>query len=312
MQITIHTKKAVKTTRIMDLNRKSSEQVWPVDIDENWYKLTIPCERSDIIDIKVDGESIKHGLNAGLDTAKGYEIWLHGNLAEYFSRISNCIAHDDLMRYKHLDTKYLITESWNESVEGEFIPNHVKQFFAKGEGPHWYSKTDFHNLPYVKYNGLEVSKELGLEDLTFIDSKFYGEGQCKSLQRLPVMPMRNVADLKNDQLKHTLQQFGFSKVLQVQYVELQPNSVIPVHRDDFTYEDGKHVIDGPTQLYFVLSGDSSKIKFKFRNVGLVPTDKPIFINNHRFIHSLVYTGDEPRGVLLVFGISELTNKRFIC
>ena len=72
--------------------------------------------------------------------------------------------------------------------------------------------------------------------------------------------------------------------------------------DDFTYEDGKGIIDGPTQLYCVLSGDSKDIKFKFENVGLLDVSKPIFINNRRFVHSLVYTGTVPRGVLLAYGI----------
>ena len=98
-----------------------------------------------------------------------------------------------------------------------------------------------------------------------------------------------------------MQQFGFTDILQMQYVELEPNSVIPVHRDDFTYEDGKHIIDGPTQLYFLLSGDPKDVKFKFENVGLIDVSRPIFINNHRFVHSLVYTGNRSRGVLLAYG-----------
>ena len=102
-----------------------------------------------------------------------------------------------------------------------------------------------------------------------------------------------------------MQQFGFTDVLQMQYVELQPNSVIPVHRDDFTYQDGKNIIDGPTQLYCVLSGNSEDIKFKFKNAGLIDVSKPVFVNNHRFVHSLVYTGDTPRGVLLAYGIRHL-------
>ena len=123
------------------------------------------------------------------------------------------------------------------------------------------------------------------------------------------MPLKDIKDIKNSKLKDTMKQFGFGKILQMQYVELQPNSVIPVHRDDFTYEDGKHIISGPTQLYCVLSGSTEDIKFKFKNVGLLDVSKPIFINNHKFVHSLVYTGNKPRGVLLAYGISDLTNKK---
>jgi len=55
-------------------------------------------------------------------------------------------------------------------------------------------------------------------------------------------------------------------------------------------------------LYFVLTGDSDNIKFKFKNVGLLDVGKPLFINNRGFVHSLIYTGTEPRGVLLAYGV----------
>ena len=77
--------------------------------------------------------------------------------------------------------------------------------------------------------------------------------------------MIGVDQIKNQKLRNTMRQFGFTDMLQMQYVELQPNSVLPIHKDDFTYEDGKHIIDGPTQLYCVLSGDPNQIKFKFKN-----------------------------------------------
>ena len=145
------------------------------------------------------------------------------------------------------------------------------------------------------------------EDLQYTDSKFYGAGQCKSLKQQPVLPTITTEQIKNKELRDTMQQFGFTEILQMQYVEVEPNSVIPVHKDDFTYEDGKHIIKGPTQLYCVLSGNAEDIKFKFKNVGLIDVSKPIFINNHRFVHSLVYTGDKPRGVLLAYGIRSFTS-----
>ena len=310
--VQISTKSEVKTVDVTDMNKQTTARVWPISITENWYKLVIPCDRSDILDIKVDDESIQHCLNSGQNTEKGYEIWIHGNLARYFARLSKCFAQDDLLRFKNLKNKYLLTESWNEVVEGDFIPVSVKKFFASGEGPHWYSLTDFHRLPYVQVKDIDANKEINLEqDLTYLDSKFYGSGKCRSLQRQPVLPLTDVDSLQNAGLKRTMKQFGFEQVLQMQYVELQPNSVIPVHRDDFTYEDGRHIIDGPTQLYFILSGNTNDVKFKFKNVGLIEVDQPIFINNHRFVHSLVYSGTKPRGVLLAYGISSLTNKKFI-
>ena len=308
MRVDIKTKNSIDRVTITNLDKELLPKLGTIFIGESWHKLLIPCNRHNIIDITISGETIKHCLNSGKETEQGYEIWLHGNLAEYFSRISECIAQDDLLRFKNLESKYLHTVSWNEKIEGDFIPNHVKQFFANGEGPHWYHKADFNNLPYIEYNGSVVDTDINLdEDLQFIDKKFNNYGECKSLKQQPVLPTIKTEQIKNTKLKETMQQFGFTDILQMQYVELQPNSVIPVHRDDFTYEDGKHIIDGPTQLYCVLSGSTEDIKFKFKNAGLVDVSKPIFINNHRFVHSLVYTGDKPRGVLLAYGIRSFTS-----
>ena len=303
MQVQIFTNTDT-TVECQDLDRKVVRQHKIFDLPESWHKVKIPLPRTDITDIEIGGESIKHCLNSGINTDNGYEIWLHGDPAEYFSRIAECIAHEDLCRFKNLKDKYLITESWNEQVEGDFIPSSVKQFFARGEGPYWYHKDDFHNLPYVEYDG-DVDTDIELdEDLQFTDTKFYGHGQCKSLKPQPVLPTIRLDQIKNQKLRDTMRQFGFTDILQMQYVELQPNSVLPVHRDDFTYEDGKSIIDGPSQLYCVLSGDSHGIKFKFKNAGLIDVSKPIFINNRRFVHSLVYTGNIPRGVLLAYGIRQ--------
>ena len=304
MQVQIFTKVDASFESI-GLSGDTISQSGIITMPNSWHKCYINLHRNDIIDIKIGGESIKHCLNAGRNTSNGYEIWLHGDPAEYFSRITECIAHEDLVRVKNLKNKYLITESWNEKVEGDFIPPSVKEFFAIGDGPYWYHKEDFHNLPYVEYEGPEIDTSIDLdEDLTFVDKKFYGQGQCKSLKPQPVLPTIRLDQIKNQKLRNTMRQFGFTDILQMQYVELQPNSVLPIHKDDFTYADGKSIIDGPTQLYCVLSGDPKGIKFKFKNVGLIDVSRPIFINNRRFVHSLVYTGNIPRGVLLAYGIRQ--------
>ena len=303
MQVQIFTK-VDASFKCIGLDGHTISQSGTINMPNSWHKCHINVHRRDISDIKIGDESIRHCLNSGNDTVDGYEIWLHGDPAQYFSRISKCIAQDDLLRFNNLENKYLITESWNEQVEGDFIPSSVKQFFATGDGPHWYHKDNFYELPYVKYDG-EIDTDIDLdEDLQFTDTKFYGQGRCKSLKPQPVLPTIKLDQIKNEKLRNTMERFGFTDILQMQYVELQPNSVLPIHMDDFTYEDGKSIIDGPTQLYCVLSGDHKDIKFKFKNVGLLDVSKPIFINNRRFVHSLVYTGSIPRGVLLAHGIRQ--------
>ena len=75
-----------------------------------------------------------------------------------------------------------------------------------------------------------------------------------------------VEDLKNKNLRMAMQQVGFVEVLQMTYVELDPKSVIPIHRDDCTYFTGKHIIDGPSQLWLRISGDHKKVKIKYQTM----------------------------------------------
>tara|TARA_R110000851_G_scaffold289739_1_gene443920 strand:- start:503 stop:1420 length:918 start_codon:yes stop_codon:yes gene_type:complete len=301
MQLVIRTKNGINGIRITDLDRVVHDYDNFV-LEKKWYRLTIPGTRYSIVDIIVNGESIKHYLNSGSVTPDGYQIWIHGDLSQLFARVSECIAQDDLLQFKLLEKKYLLCESWNENLEEEFIPYSVKQFFANGEGPFWYHKDDRNKLPYIKYEGEPVPTDILLdEDLIYQDTKFYGKGQCKSLKVRPTLPTIAVDDLKSDSLRNAMKSFGFTDILQMQQVTLEPNSVLPVHRDDFTYTDGRHIIEGPTQLYFVLTGAKEQIKFKFKNVGLISVDRPIFVNNRGFVHSLVYTGTSKRTVLLVYG-----------
>ena len=301
MRLEIKCRKPIKGITITDLNKNKYDYESFV-MEEQWYKIVIPGTRYSVIDISVDGESIKHYLNSGSMSDDGYKIWIHGNLAKFFSRVSECIAQDDLINFKMLGQKYMICESWNEPLQQDFVPQSVSNFFANGEGPFWYHKDDWFKLPFVEHKGDYVSTDIDLTlDLLYEDSKFYGQGKCKSLKSQPVLPTIGVDDLKSASLREAMKKFGFTDILQIQYVELEPNAVLPVHRDDWTYENGKQLVQGPSQLYFVLSGEKDDVKFKFKNVGLLDVDKPIFINNQAFIHSLVYTGKSNRGVLLAYG-----------
>ena len=318
MQVHIHTNlNTDKDVQIQcqDLDGETVTHGLIFDLAPTWHKITIPLTRREIVRIEIGGADLRYFINSAQKTEKGIEIWLNGNIEEVFDRVSECIAQDDLLRVKDLSKKYMHTVSWNEKVGGDFVPDHIKRFFAKGDGPFWYMKSDYNKLPYIEYNGPPVPKidpatDLD-EDLTFIDEKFTGQGKCKSWKRNPGLPTMMVEDLKNKNLRMAMQQVGFVEVLQMTYVELDPESVIPIHRDDCTYFTGKHIIDGPSQLWLRISGDHKKVKFKFKNAGMIDVSKPVFINNKDFVHSLVHSGDQPRGVLLVTGISTLTNKHLI-
>ena len=85
MQVHIITKESIEFVTVIDLDKKE-KLAWtnfsPLEVDYNWYKLIIPYDRQNITDIMIGGESIKHRINAGINTDRGYEIWVNGDLAE--------------------------------------------------------------------------------------------------------------------------------------------------------------------------------------------------------------------------------------
>ena len=79
MRLEIQTKDSTGNITITDLDKVQHNYDGFV-LKEEWYKLTIPGTRYNIIDILVDGESIRHYLNAGLmsdkDIRYGYTVIL--------------------------------------------------------------------------------------------------------------------------------------------------------------------------------------------------------------------------------------------
>jgi len=318
MQVHIHTNTNTDTDpqiECQNLNGETVKYGLLFDIPSGWHKITLPFSRKELASIAVDGEDLRYYINIGQNTEHGYVIWLNSDLDQFYTRTAECLAQDDILRFKDIGSKYFHTVSWNEKVEGDFVPEHIKRFFANGDGPYWYIKSEYNKLPYIAYNGPPVPKidpatDLD-EDLDYIDEKFQGQGKCKSLKKSPTLPTMKTEQLKNKNLRNLFQQLGFTDMLQITYVELEPKSIIPIHRDDSTYFNANHILQGPSQGWLCISGDHKKVKFKFKNAGLIDVSKPMFINNREFVHSLVYAGDEPRGVLLFTGISTFTNKEIL-
>ena len=305
MQVKVITKEPINRIVCVDLNGYSAEQPTEFDIDGNWYKLIIPSHRNNITDINIADESIKHILNSGAQVGGHYHIWIHGNLDVLMERVFSCIDQDDLLRWTKLNRKYLLTESWNHTAP-DFVPDHIKNFFARGEGPYWWNYNDPETVPYrvcdIKFDNEKLLKSLA-EDLTFQDKKFYGSAQCKSLQAQPNLPLTPIEKIKNLYLQEFLSIAGYKSVLQIQCVEMMPHSCIDIHRDDFARSSGLPYIKGASQLYCVLQGDPKKFYLRFARAGNIDVSRPIFINNNAFVHYLYYSGNEKRTTLLVYGVT---------
>ena len=304
MQVKITTKTSIGKIICEGLNSHTAEFSTEFTLDSDWYKLHIPTHRTNIVDITIAGQSIKHILNSGTQVGDHYHIWLHGDLDVLMERVFGCINQDDLLRWTKLNRKYLLTESWNH-IAPDFVPTHIKNFFARGEGPYWWHYDNKEHIPYCSTDIIFDSQQLLgslAEDLVYKDEKFYGSAHCRSLQAQPKLPLTEVSKIKNNHLRTFLSSVGYSSVLQIQCVEMEPMSYIDIHRDDFAGLSGLPFIKGASQLYCVLQGDPSKFNLRFARAGNIDVSRPIFINNNAFVHSLYYSGNEKRTTLLVYGV----------
>ena len=304
MQVIIDSTETLNNIQYQMLDRGTKIVNSIFDIPPAWCKVLIPTSRRNIKSITIGNVDIKHLLNSGSEWQGKYSIWLHGDLDVLLERVQSCIDRDDLIKWSNLSKKYLLTESFNEQTP-DYLPAHLRNFYARGQGPYWWNRTDT-NLPFresnVSYDPQRLYESIH-EDLTYQDKKFYNKAKCISLQQSPNLPLTPVVALKNNYLKSFLSSAGYVSVLQVQYVEMEPNSYIDLHRDDFARNSGLIYIKGASQLYCVLRGDPKKFKMRFSKAGSVDLTKPIHINNNSFVHSLYYNGDDVRGALLVYGNS---------
>lgn len=81
---------------------------------------------------------------------------------------------------------------------------------------------------------------------------------------------------------------------------LAPGEYITPHCD--TYQDFDNIPEliGCSQIYIPINFKSGNL-FKFSNVGLVPLDGPMLINNHNFSHALINDSEEYRFGLGIVG-----------
>lgn len=303
MRVKITADNNISNILCTDLSGNSKQVESEFDIEAQWYRLQITGDRRQIKDICIDNESIKMVLNSGTQYQNQFSIWIHGDLNILFERVFGCIDQPDLLRWQNLSKKYLATVSYND-VAPDFVPEHIKKFFADGQGPYWWNYDDKDSLPYRNVE-IEIDKQKLMQslndDLTYTDEKFYDTANCRSLKKDPNLPLVPVDQIKNTYLRQFLVNAGYRSILQIQHVQMGPKSYIGMHRDDFKNNSGLIYIKGASQLYCVLEGDPNKFKLKFSKAGIIDVTKPVCINNNNFVHSLYYDGNEKRSTLLIYG-----------
>ena len=216
------------------------------------------------------------------------------------------------------------------------IPNHypkiLQDFFASNFGFHIHPKVEdpYYNtsVPFaVLENTIEYNEQLLTTE--FLDNFEYLTSLSRKPKQTAYISSKKpwtAVDLiinpgsefnlstafKADQTKlpnlyNFLERLDIDVIVHAFIGILAPGEYITPHCD--TYQEFNNVSElvGCSQIYIPINFKAGNL-FKFANVGLLPLDGPILINNHNFAHALVNDSKEYRFGLGIVG-SKLNGKR---
>lgn len=101
-------------------------------------------------------------------------------------------------------------------------------------------------------------------------------------------------------LYNFFQHLGIDNIAHAFLGILAPKEYIVPHCDTYQEYSSISVLKGCSQLYIPINFKSGNL-FKIANVGLIPLDKPLLVNNHNFAHALINDSDEYRFALGIVG-----------
>jgi hypothetical protein len=209
------------------------------------------------------------------------------------------------------------------------IPKHypkiLQDFFACDFGFHVHPKVkDAYYNPLVPFSGLNniIDYDEQLLATEFLDNLEYLKGLTRKPKQTAYASSKNpweVVDLiinlsadfdlstefkaypnKLPNLYNFLQQLDIDLIVYAFIGILAPGEYITPHCD--TDQEFKNVPEfvGCSQIYIPINFKPGNL-FKLSNVGLIPLDGPILINNHNFAHALINDSKEYRFGLGIVG-----------
>lgn len=291
------------------------------EVGNDWHLLKIkyPGNTTEIQDILIDGVSIQNIIYTGYVVDNNgdlhqpattlwegtYCIWIHPNLGLWHNRMFTEIAQGDFG--KNLLKEYLFTVDRPLTINRDY-PTDVQSFFAKADGPHYW-KTNDESTPYrvldfeVSHDTLNAINEIynDYEQQKFSDEWTYKTFPVKTALATP-QPMSIV---ENSLVRKLLEDCGYKKILNFSILDLEPKSSIKVHLDDFTLTDVYEHIRGATKLYLSYNlnddFDTKDLYFKLGDAGLLPLDKPMLVNTHKYVHTLINDSKHRRRAFIAYG-----------
>lgn len=298
-----------------------------------WFKLSLnglSDSTVDISEIRINNESIAHGLYTGFAVNQAgeilqpctafndkleFSIWLHTNLGEFFASLYSQIRNGDYGTNLFANYQFTVDKPIQLA---DIYPESIKTFFARATGPHWWH----HHSDDCPYAILDIALDQKLQNSIdqlenyMLTQTIYGKpfvqktkganGNWRQLNspvatsQADAMPMESIPI---EYLQSILYKIGYRKILSYSILELDPKSYIEIHVDDYYSSKNYKYLVGAKKFY-VSFNVQDEIYFKLGNAGILPLDKPLLINSLKHVHSVVNDSNQIRKAFMVYGIME--------
>jgi hypothetical protein len=236
----------------------------------------------------VDGKGVRHQPAKSLwDKGGVFKIWVHTSIGVFIDRVVRCIRNTDFG--KDFSENYLFTCDKPTVLDSSY-PIHLRSFFETADGPHWWHK-DSEIIPYRDAPMPKVDKRLLIEECKKLCAhKRDGGYNVISTHANTIfdLPFVKVDPDLYPCLTQLMSDIGLKELMSLGLASLNPGQYLDVHNDDQGYNRPEAIkyLKGCNNFYWQLT-DPKDTYFKYGRCGLLPIERPLFINTVYHVHSVV-------------------------
>lgn len=312
------------------------------NIEHGFNLLSIKSQNPiEIIDVKIDENSIRNYIYLSFIDEKGKKIqpgtyisntdqsWILPLIYPYSNWITFILKHipngyygSDLFKDFHFffPERIKIKNTFSKVLCDYFYHDSEYTIIDKKQVGNWY---DGSALPYqplqFEYDRIAICDEIkqNINDLKFdvdhpgqnkLNLEEFGNYEqwatCSLIEGNESNKNISIYE-KSQSFKHLENLYEFINRLPITNLHhfmiatLPPNSFIYPHSDS---GNRAYQPTGTTTMYFNLEKVDG-VFFKFGNVGLVPNEGGLLINNKKYAHAVVNQGDKTRYILTITGVT---------
>jgi hypothetical protein len=338
MKLSIKSTEPLQNFYLKNLNDK----IFNIELDkennikDGWYELIVPYvdKKIEITDILINDDSIKELLytgfytdgqgkihqpaNAVWDKGGYFSIWLNTSLGILWQRLCDQIRGGDFGT--NLFEQYMLTVDRPLEIANFWNPT-FKSYFNIGDGPNWWLKNDrfipWREIESINKSNTNIDQLLSELELCFpehterlcLPSGTLDPGHSRKglLPGFTELPFTEIENLPSKIVQDFIKKIGYLRIIDIQIQKLSPKTALPIHKDCHFHRKCYPYTSGAVKFYWNVS-DTEGIFFKIGNAGLLPLDKPLFINATEHVHSVLNETDKERTVITMYGELPKNNK----